>query len=66
MPSITVLQTDQSGWYVGTSEAYESPLQPGVYLMPAGATELELPPEPWPADTTPRLVGGRWVMQARS
>ena len=33
-----------TGKYQGTARAWESPLEPGVYLIPAHATEVE-PPE---------------------
>lgn len=34
----------ETGEYKGTGEAHESPLEPGVYLLPAHSTEAE-PPE---------------------
>lgn len=60
--TITVYQCDAEGWLIGTSPAFESPLEPGVYMIPAGCT-----PEPPPADvpdgTFPRWVAGRWATQ---
>lgn len=39
-----VYQTNAAGVYVGTTTADESPLEPGVYLIPAGCVETP-PPE---------------------
>lgn len=64
MSSITVYQCDDAGWLVGTSPAFESPLEPGVYMIPRGGVEDELPAKPWPEGTHPRWVAGRWVLQA--
>lgn len=41
----TVYQMDHLGLFVGSLEARESPLEPGVYLIPAGCVEVE-PPAP--------------------
>lgn len=60
----TVYQTDGAGWYVGPTVAHESPLEPGVHLMPAGCTD-DPPPEPEAAGTWPRHIAGAWVMQYR-
>jgi len=40
----TVYQLDQNGKYIGETIAHESPLEPGVYLIPGGCVETE-PPE---------------------
>lgn len=34
---------EHTGEYLGTSDAFESPLEPGVYMIPAYATDLDLP-----------------------
>jgi hypothetical protein len=56
----TVSQLDAAGYFVGTTIADESPLEPGVYLIPAGAVD-SLPP------TIPdgRLAkwNGAWVLE---
>lgn len=39
-----VYQTNHSGVYVGPVEADESPLEPGIFLIPGGAVETP-PPE---------------------
>lgn len=41
----TVYQYDESGYYTGPETAFESPLEPGIYLIPASCTETE-PPQP--------------------
>ena len=38
-----VSQLDADGYYVGATFADESPLEPGVYLLPAGAIDKEPP-----------------------
>jgi len=40
----TVYQLNQNGEYTGETIAHESPLEPGVYLIPGGCVETE-PPE---------------------
>jgi hypothetical protein len=40
----TVYQLDQKGAYLGETLAHESPLEPGVYLIPGGCVETA-PPE---------------------
>ena len=59
MSTKTVFQTDRAGHYTGTTEADESPLEPGVFLMPAGAVETA-PPTTWPDEKWPRWNGTRW------
>ncbi|MDT0499718.1 MULTISPECIES: hypothetical protein [unclassified Halomonas] len=63
-PSKTVYQYDLAGLYQGETQADESPLEPGVYLMPARTTEAA-PPEEWPADRWPRWNGGEWQLVNR-
>lgn len=56
-----VYQTDQNGIYLGPVEADESPLEPGVFLIPAGCIE-EAPP-PIPSGSIARHVGGAWQIE---
>ena len=44
MTTKTVFQTDAGGVYLGETVADESPLEPGVWLLPAGCVEVA-PPE---------------------
>lgn len=46
MPSKTVYQTNQLGLYIGTATAEESPLEPGVFLIPGGCVEVAPPNAP--------------------
>lgn len=59
MSTKTVFQTDRAGLLYGVTTADESPLEPNVFLIPAGAVEVP-PPESWPDDRWPRWTGGRW------
>lgn len=54
-----VYQCDRGGMLVGEVEADPSPLENGVYLIPAGCTEVE-PPINWPEDKWPRFNGKTW------
>lgn len=47
--------------YVGTGYADESPLEPGVYLVPANTTQATPPPSV--AGSIRRFVGGAWVTE---
>ena len=38
-----VIQLDDQGYLVGLTQADESPLEPGVYLMPAGTIDVAAP-----------------------
>lgn len=61
--TLQVYQTDQDGWFVGITEADESPLEPGVYLFPRGAVEF---PPPVPTNgQTPRFTSAGWVLGTR-
>lgn len=54
-------QTNSAGLLAGTTEADESPLEPGVYLLPAGSVGTP-PPEVWPDDKWPRWNGSDWQL----
>jgi len=41
----TVIQLDADGFFEGLTTADESPLEPGVYHLPAGAVDVSVPPE---------------------
>lgn len=61
MNTKTVYQTNSAGLFVGETIADESPLEPGVFLIPAGCIELA-PPETWPEDQWPRFNGFKWEL----
>ena len=41
-----VVQLDDQGYFVGYATAYESPLEQGVFLLPAGSVDTEAPAVP--------------------
>ena len=41
--SKTVYQTSPEGIYIGETISFESPLEPGVFLIPSGAIEIKPP-----------------------
>lgn len=55
-----VWQTDSDGYLIGQSMADESPLEPGVYLIPAGGVEGD-PPGACAKGKVWRWAGGAWV-----
>lgn len=57
-------QFDHAGLFVGIAEADESPLEPGVYLLPARCT-LVAPPTNIPDDQWPRWNGAEWQLVTR-
>lgn len=61
MSTKTVYQIDNSGLYVGETQADESPLEPGVWLMPA-KTVAQPPPSEWPDNKWPRWNGRAWAL----
>ena len=61
MPAKVVYQTARDGRYVGPAEADESPLEPGVFLIPAGCVE-QRPPIPASDKEVPVFVDGKWVL----
>ncbi len=61
MNHITVYQTNYSGLFVGETLADESPLEPGVFPLPAGCVETA-PPSEWPEDQWPRWNGFKWEL----
>jgi hypothetical protein len=63
MTQKTAYQYETAGLYVGQTGADESPLEPGVYLLPAGCT-LTAPPAAT-AGKVPRWNGRGWQMVTR-
>lgn len=57
----SVYQINYSGLFVGETLADESPLEPGIFHIPAGCVELA-PPEEWPEDKWPRWNGFKWEL----
>lgn len=51
---------DNNGYLIGQVEVQESPLEPGVFLMPPN-TSITAPPSP-PANTIPKWYGEGWVL----
>jgi hypothetical protein len=49
-----------TGEYFGSSEADESPLEPGIFLIPAYATEL--PPPELTSENTMQVFIGEWTI----
>lgn len=64
MPDKIVFQFDVAGLLTGSTVADESPMEPGVYLMPANCTATP-PPDDVPADKWPRWNGSRWDLVNR-
>lgn len=60
MNSKNVYQTNHLGLYVGPAMADESPLEPGVFLMPGGCVEMA-PPEA-PQGKIQQWNGKRWQL----
>ena len=56
-----VYQYDRAGLLLGTTEADESPLEPGVWLLPARTTAVA-PPEEIPDGQWPRWNGSSWAL----
>ena len=57
-----VYQCDQNGYYIGITEADESPLEPGVLLIPAGCVEVS-PPTLDGGHQKARFIDGDWVVE---
>lgn len=59
-----VYQVNSMGFLVGETVADESPLEPGVMLMPAGCVELA-PPQEVPEGLWPRWNGSSWILATK-
>lgn len=57
-------QFDLAGLFVGETVSHESPLEPGIFLLPARCTYVA-PPNEWPADKWPRWNGADWDLVTR-
>lgn len=55
----TVSQLNAQGYFTGPVIADESPLEPGVYLLPGGA--IDVPPPTVPAGKVALRQGSSWV-----
>lgn len=64
MATKTVYQYDLAGLYQNTTQADESPLEPGIYHIPARCTKVP-PPEEIPDDKWPRWNGSEWELVNR-
>lgn len=56
-----VCQTDCDGYYVGLTVADESPLEPGVFLMPGGCVDTT-PPD-LAEDTRYKWNNDKWIVE---
>jgi len=55
-----VIQLDADGYFVGLTTADESPLEPGVFLIPAGAIDAPTPNVP---EGQRAKWNGQWVFE---
>ena len=60
MTTKQVSQLDADGYFVGLTAADESPLEPGVYMMPAGAVDAPAPNIP---EGQRAKWNGEWVFE---
>lgn len=60
MSTKTVYQLDPLGYFVGEASARESPLEPGVWHLPAGTIEVK-PPSVADGQRA-RWIGGDWLI----
>lgn len=56
-----VIQLDKEGYFVGFTIADESPLEPGVYLLPADAIDADAPVVP---ENTRAKWNGCWTIES--
>lgn len=59
----TVTQLDDQGFFTGMTTADECPLEPGVYLYPAGTIDAP-PPETISKGMRARFIRGVWSEEA--
>lgn len=60
MKTRSVWQCDADGYLIGRATADESPLEPNLYLIPAGAVDVK-PPHPLPDGRQWRWDGRAWA-----
>ena len=60
MTTKTVYQYDIAGMFTGETDADESPLEPGIYLIPARCAEVA--PPVFSGDQWPRWNGAAWQL----
>lgn len=63
--TLTAYQHDAHGFFLGVTEADESPLEPGVFLVPALCT-LTPPPTVIPEGQCARWSGTEWQLVPRA
>ena len=56
-----ICQLDDFGYFLHQSTAEESPLEPGVFLIPRNA--LDIPPPEYIEGKRARYVNGQWVYE---
>lgn len=57
-----VSQLNHEGYYVGPVTADESPLEPGVFMLPGGSVDMT-PPALLEEGKRYRVVDGRWISE---
>ena len=57
---MNVYQTDANGYFVGVTQASESPLEPGVFLIPGGCKAVA--PPAVSANQAARFADGAWTV----
>lgn len=57
-----VYQLDANGYLMGFEIAYESPLEQGVFHLPAGCVDIA-PPKKVPEGKIARFVAGKWLIE---
>jgi len=62
--SLTVYQMNFAGFFSGSTPAFASPMEPGVWHIPAGCVR-QRPPESWPDTQWPRWNGADWALVPR-
>lgn len=62
--TVPAYQHDADGFFVGVTEADESPLEPGVFMVPALCT-LNPPPAEIADGLCPRWTGAEWELADR-